>query len=119
MMDKHRKFDKKRRTMRKLAKKNKRRKGLKELAATQQFLAEKKVSATNIKICRHKSGSVITQQVLPGGKNSAPSTKMCSSKKRISLAKYRQLTSFDSKLIQRCRENGMSDGEIREWMEEI
>lgn len=93
MMDKLHKFYKKRQAMKKPVEKKKRRKELRELPTAQQFLTKENVSATSVKRRNHK--------------------------KRTSFAEYQQLTAFDSKLIQRCRENGMSDGEIREWMEEI
>lgn len=71
----------------------KERKGLKGLAIAQPAL--------------HEANSAITKPYTRKGR-----------KRKSSSAQYELLKSFDRELIQRCRENGMSDGEIRKWMEE-
>lgn len=81
---------------RKLTPKHKREKELTQLATAQTVLREKDTTAPMI-----------------------PTIKVPRHRKRTSEAKYQQLKEFDSELIRRCRESGMSDGEIREWMEEI
>lgn len=45
--------------------------------------------------------------------------KPCRRKNKANIAKYEQLKAFDAEIMRRCRENGMSDGEIRKWMREI
>lgn len=77
-------------TRRSQAKKHQKRRGLKKMPATQFAVTEKQKDASTPVI---KVNTVIT-----GAHHTA--------------------NGFESELIRRCREKGMSDGEIRAWMEE-
>lgn len=76
-----------------LIQKDKRRKGLTGLGTAQTVLTKENTNFPTIKVPRHK--------------------------KRSGLAEYQQLTKFDAELLRRCRNKGMSDEEIRKWMEEF